>query len=178
MRRRFSIETFQRVPDGTLVAPFVNPLDNTSGLSAAKGELPDGASVAAGIIEAGGRSAIHLLSQVAQITFVLRGAVVLKMKTPQETQPFEIDLAPEQAGVTPVGSFLQLINPDDRPCRVLYIVSPAFVYELGADGTPRYDDAQVQPFSWAELEARGWRPLRPPPGPEQRAAAVRRLTGG
>lgn len=65
MRRRFSIETFQRVPDGTLVAPFINPLDNASGLSCSA--MPHGVSVAAGIIEAGSRSAIHLLSQVTQV---------------------------------------------------------------------------------------------------------------
>lgn len=79
MNRVFSIDKSFRVPDGTLVYPFLNPKDSTSGLP---WNLIDGFSIAAGDIEPGGQSKIQILPLADQVTFVLRGALELVLKAP------------------------------------------------------------------------------------------------
>ena len=51
MKKLFEIRDFFRVPDGTLVAPFLNSKDDNSDLPF---DLLNGFSISAGEIEAGG----------------------------------------------------------------------------------------------------------------------------
>jgi len=54
-------------------------------------------------------------------------------------------------------TFLQLVNPDAlQAARVLYVVTPAYVYLPGENG---YDDAVVFYASWDELARDGFSTL-------------------
>jgi hypothetical protein len=121
-------------------------------------------------------SKIHVMPFVTQVTFVRSGNLVVRMKGPHDaghyTSPI---LAAGQAVLTEPGSFFQLINEGFERCDVLYIVSPAYVFEMGPDGSPLYDDAVVLDEDWDGLAAAGWRGARPMPTREDRAAALRRL---
>ena len=101
------------------------------------------------------------------------------MKDPENSEPYTLNLNPQQAALTRPGTFFQLINKGSSLCRVLYIVSPAYLFELTDDGQVGYDDAVVLEEEWAQLEEMGW----DPPGlreagvtSEAREAAIARLT--
>lgn len=148
MQAIFSTQTPMPVPDGTLVAPFLNCLDSTSGLPP---DLLTDFSIAVGTIEPGVRSKIHCMPLVNQVTFVLCGTLEVLMKDQSSAQPYHLQLNTEQAVLTQVGTFVQFNNRAEKSCKVLYIVSPAYVFELAPDGTLRYDDAIVFDESWEEL---------------------------
>lgn len=171
MRQVFRVgETFT-VPDGTGVAPLFNPLDSLSGLS---GIAFQGFSLAVGVIKRGQRSKIHLLPHVSQLTVVMEGNVTLRMKGPADPRPFALRLRQHQAGFTAAGTLLQLINDGPRACRLLYIVSPSYVFEY-RDGKVVYDDALTLEQSWAQLARSGWRHDARPPSRRARAAAAARI---
>jgi len=157
MNRVFSIENPICVPDGTIVYPFLNPKDSTSGLP---WDLLDGFSLAAGQIAAGVRSKIHLMPLVTQVTFVLSGSLEVRMKDPGGEARYAVQLGPEQAVITRPGTFFQLVNQTDEPCRVLYIVSPAYVFELDESGNVAYDDSIALDEDWAELARLDWQPAK------------------
>lgn len=94
------------------------------------------------------------------------------MKGPADDAPYELSLSEHQAAITPAGTFLQLSNNDKAAvCKVLYIVSPAFLFEM-RDGVVSYDDAVVIAYDWEELERRGWQLDQSLPTPADRAAAT------
>ncbi len=155
MNRLFTIENFVRVPDGTLVAPFLNSKDSNSGLPA---DLLEDISIAAGVIESGVRSKIHVMPLVTQITFVVQGTLEVRMKDSQSDAPYSQHLCAQQAVITKPGTFFQLINRSENACRVLYIVSPAYLFFLGDDGKLLYDDSIVLDESWSLLAAAAWQP--------------------
>ena len=157
MNRVFSIENPVRVPDRTIVYPFLNPKDSTSGLP---WDLIDGFSISAGKIETGVRSKIHVMPLVTQVTFVLSGSLEVRMKDPDGDACYVVQLRPEQAVITRPGTFLQLINQTDEPCRVLYIVSPAYLFELDESGNVAYDDGIVLDEDWDELVRLDWQPAK------------------
>ena len=176
VNRLFTIENFARVPDGTLVAPFLNAKDSNSSLPT---DLLDDFSIAAGIIEARVSSKIHVMPAVTQVTFVLHGSLEIRMKDPSSNAPYSQFIVPHQAVLTRPGSFFQLINHStDTPCQVLYIVSPAYVFLLAPDGSLVYDDAVVLDEDWQDLAAASWQPSALP-SPQnsfsRRAAALRQL---
>lgn len=174
MKRIFSIQGGFEVPDGTFVYPFLNPYDSTSGLPWG---LLEGCSIAAGDISPGRPSRIQVLPLATQITFVLRGALDIKLKEAGSPEPYIVHLAAEQAAVQCRGTFFQLINPGDTLCRVLYIVSPPYVFDQ-QDGEIRYDDALVFDDDWDTLAGQQWLPpaLRNPAvTPQARQAALERL---
>lgn len=154
MNRVFRIGQPHQVPDGTWVAPFLNPKDTTSGLPAG---LFDGFSVAAGTIEPHTRSRIHVMPFVTQATFVLEGRLQVVMRDPQ-AGPYAVRVGRHEAVLTLPGTFFQLVNPYLDPCKVLYIVSPAYLFEAAADGSVVYDDAIVLEASWEQLAAWQWQP--------------------
>ena len=53
--------------------------------------------------------------------------------------------------------FPQLINRTETPCRVLYIVSPPYLFDKGGDQVI-YDDYIRFDEDWKELEDWNWQP--------------------
>ncbi len=170
MNRIFRASPPLRVPDGSLVAPFLNCRDSTSGLPF---DLLEGFSLAAGTIEPNAQSKIHVMPFVTQVTLVRRGVLTVRMAN-DGAPPYALALDPDEAIVTEPGAFLQLANAANEPCEVLYVVSPAYVFE-STGGRVIYDDSVVLDETWAQLEAAGWRASSPWPTQKQRQAAVSRI---
>jgi mannose-6-phosphate isomerase-like protein (cupin superfamily) len=145
--RVFSPTAGFMVPDGTVVSPFLNPADRTSGLEP---ELLDtlAFSLAAGLIDAGSESAIHAHPLVTQVTVVLEGSLVVRLREPTDTEMVELQLEPGQAVLSRRGSFLQLANPGTSPCRTLYVVSPPYLFDGDESGNVVYDDSVVIGYDW------------------------------
>ena len=156
MRRIFSQRKGTQVPDGTKVFSLLNCLDSESGLP---GNLLDDFSLAGGEIGPNRQSKIHVMPLVTQVTFVLRGHLEVCMKDPDGTGPYSLQVTAEQAALTRPGTFLQFRNPVHEPCRVLYIVSPAYIF-LMEEGRVIYDDSVVLEENWEELERVNWAPER------------------
>jgi mannose-6-phosphate isomerase-like protein (cupin superfamily) len=173
MNRVFSITAPFRVPDGTWVSPFLNAKDGQSDLPF---DLLDGFSLAAGVIDPNSCSKIHVMPFVIQVTFVRSGDLAVKMKGPDEAEPYILRLTAGQAVLTEPGVFFQLINEGSERCEVLYIVSPAYVFEMSPEGAVLYDDAAVLEEGCNYLAATGWRTARSMATAEQRADAMRRLS--
>lgn len=177
MKTVFVAANHVEVPDGTLVSAFLNPFDNAGGAAPATGAT--GVSLAEGRLLPGVRSAVHVLPLVTQITYVLEGRVTVAMQDRPDDTPYQLELRAGQAATTRPGELLQLRNPADSPARVLYVCTPAYVYEVTDAGEVAYDDALTLGSSWesargraaaltaSALEARS----------RQRAAAVARLAG-
>ncbi len=160
---------FVEVPDGTLVNPFLNPKDRTSGLP---WDTMDGLSVAAGQINACTASEIHVHLHVSMVTVLVSGSVVLRMKDPgNDDPPFSETLEkPAETGgrgfataavLALPGTFLQLDNRNGSACaRVLYLTTPGYVFEPGEkpDTRPAYDDAITLGHDWDKLAAQDWNP--------------------
>lgn len=164
------------VPDGTLVYPFFNPFDSTSGLPA---DLPNVVSMAGGLIAPRYQSKIQILPFVTQLTLVRRGMLITRMKGPKDADYYDVQLTTNQAALTEPGTFLQLINTGDEPCEVTYIIAPGYVFLL-EDPTlpPIYDDSVILDEEWDELRSNGWQPRKPMPTQAARNAAIARIKQG
>ena len=79
------------------------------------------------------------------------------MKDADQLEPYSLRLKAEQAILTRPGTFLQFRNHTELPCRVLYIVSPAYVF-LMEEGSVAYDDSVVLEEDWEELKRVNWAP--------------------
>jgi hypothetical protein len=170
----FSIQNGFQVPDGTVVYPFLNPKDSTSDLP---WDLLEGFSIAAGDIAPQSASKIQVLPLAAQVTFVLHGALQIIAKEPLTPASYTLQLTAEQAAIQRPGTFFQLINPTDALCRVLYIVSPPYVFDQH-EGAIRYDDSLVFDEGWQALADLKWQPPALRDGratPEARRAALERI---
>lgn len=148
MNRVFRIPAAHRVPDGTLVSAFLNARDNTSGLPF---DLLEGFSIAAGTIEPGSCSKIHVMPFVTQVTFVRRGTLTVRMRDAGDAAPYVLAVGADEAVLTPAGTLVQLANDAAAACDVLYIVSPAYVFEA-VDGRVIYDDSLVLEADWDALD--------------------------
>src|ERR1051325_10924486 len=113
MNRIFKIERSILVPDGTIVYPFLNPSDSTSGLP---WELMQGFSLAAGDLPPHSKSKLQIMPLAAQVTFVLRGSLELRIKESRDSEAYTLNLLTEQAAFKRPGTFFQLINPTDELC--------------------------------------------------------------
>jgi hypothetical protein len=171
MNKVFEITKPFRVPDGTLVSPFLNSRDCMSGLPF---DILAGVSISAGVIEPHQQSKIHVMPFVTQITFVWRGDLLVKMKGPDDQKPYLQPVAVAQAVITEPGILFQLINETDKPCEVLYIVSPAYLFEMAEDKVV-YDDSLVLEESWNELEAADWHTRSNLPTLEERQNSEQRM---
>jgi hypothetical protein len=94
------------------------------------------------------------------------------MKDPATPKPYTLTLAADESVVTAPRTFFQLANDTGAPCRVLYIVQPAFVFVVDPAGHVIYNDAVVFDEDWTALAAAGW----PQPDPAPLRAARERLT--
>lgn len=171
MNQIFTIPPPFQVPDGTLVSPFLNSKDCMSGLPF---NLLDGASLSMGTIKPHSKSKIHIMPHVTQITYVMRGNLEVQMKGQKDVSPYHLSLGSKQAVITEPGAFFQLINNTARKCTVLYVVTPAYLFEMGNDKVV-YDDSLVLDESWDDLQVAGWRPPTSLPTLTERQAAYERL---
>jgi hypothetical protein len=174
MNRIFAIKKGFPIPDGTIVYPFLNPKDSESGLP---WDLIEGFSLAAGVIAPHTESKIQVLPLAAQVTFVLDGKLDIRIKDTESREPYTLSLSAQQAAVKRAGTFFQLDNSTDVMCRVLYIVSPPYVFDKEDDHI-LYDDAIVFNDDWQAIADANWQPstLRSPGvTPEARRAALDRL---
>ena len=150
MNRIFSPGKFVTVPDGTEVSAFLNATDSTIG-DVPPGVL-EGMSIAAGRIAPGTRSKIHAHPAVTQVTYVVSGDLMVKMQHPGEAQPYMLEVAAGSAVVSEPGALLQLCNETEQNVDVLYIVTPSYVFETGADGQVIYDDSTLVAQDWDALD--------------------------
>ncbi len=81
------------------------------------------------------------------------------MKDPDGTRPYSLQITAEQAVLTGPGTFLQFRTHTHDPCRVLYIVSPAYIF-LIEEGKLIYDDSVVLEENWEELDKIDWKPVK------------------
>ncbi len=123
------------------------------------GNLLDDFSLALGEIEPHHHSKIHIIPLVTQVTFVLGGHLEVWMKDPDGSGPYSLQITAEQAVLTRPGTFLQFRNHTHDSCRVLYIVSPAYVF-LKEKGELIYDDSVVLEEDWEELGKMNWKPAK------------------
>ena len=141
------------VPDETIVYPFLNSKDAKSEIS---WDVSDLTSLAVGLIAPFTSSKIHVHPIVTLITWVIQGQLTIKMKDKDNPIPYEVEIGPEQAALIAPHTFLQHINKTNMVCRVLYIVSPAYVYLPSADASQSYDDAIVLAQDWDTLAKADW----------------------
>jgi mannose-6-phosphate isomerase-like protein (cupin superfamily) len=154
LKKIFSMGKGVQVPDGTKVFSLLNCRDSTSGLP---GNLLEDFSLAAGEIEPRRHSKIHIMPLVTQVTFVLEGQLEVWMKDPDGTGPYSLSVTAEHAILTRPGTFLQFRNHTPAPCRVLYVVSPGYIFLVEA-GRVVYDDSVVLEEDWEELKRVNWAP--------------------
>ncbi len=153
MQKIFTVGEGFTVPDGTIVHPAVDAML----ASRACGTWVDDVSIALGKIPAGVTSNIHVHPVVAQVTWVLSGALTITMKDRTTAAPYHLELTANQSVWTQPGTFFQLSNPHRQPCRVLYIVTPAFLFEVDAHGNVAYNDAIVLEQDWDTLARAAWK---------------------
>jgi len=177
LKRIFSVGKGVQVPDGTKVFSLLNCRDSTSGLP---GNFLEDFSLAAGEIKPHRHSKIHVMPLVTQVTFVLQGELEAWMKDADHPAPYSLRLKTEQAILTRPGTFLQFRNHTPAPCRVLYVVSPAYLLVM-EKGKIIYDDSIVLEEGWEDLGEVQWKPEKLRTAgltPKVRRAAARRLGPG
>jgi hypothetical protein len=172
MKGIFKVTNLFRVLNGTLLSPFLNSKDSMSGLPPT---LLDGFSLAAGVIEAGTTSKIQIMPYVTQVIFVRRGQLKIYMKGPQDPDSYFLSVEQDEAVLAEHGTFFQLINESMKPCELLYIVSPAYLAEMGQKRVI-YDDSVVLNEDWVKLKGSNWQPAVKIPTAVQRQEAQRRLS--
>ncbi len=154
MKKIFKIGQMFEIPDDTKVSPFLNPLDSND--KDLPPEILPGMSIAAGEISPKVQSKIHVHPLVSQVTWVIEGQLKVWMKGLKESAPYPLDLQAQQAVFTEPQTFFQLVNPShSAPVRVLYLVSPAYVFEMKG-GQVIYDDAIILSQNWVELAKEKW----------------------
>jgi mannose-6-phosphate isomerase-like protein (cupin superfamily) len=149
MNRIFRKGRGNLVPDGTLVYPFLNPTDSTNDLPVG---LFDDVSIALGEIGPGQSSKIQVHPAVTVIIWVVDGDLRLKMKDTGTPEPYCLELRTEDGALALPGTFFQLINPGRETCRLIYVVTPPYVF-LETQGKLVYDDAIVVDCDWDTLAA-------------------------
>ena len=93
---------------------------------------------------------------MTQATFVLEGSIDLRMKGPSGEDFYTVELAQHEAGVSEAGDFFQLVNRYEEECTVLYIVSPAYLFEY--KDRVIYDDSIILDQGWEQLKSINWMP--------------------
>ncbi|MGE5429897.1 MAG: cupin domain-containing protein [Syntrophomonadaceae bacterium] len=154
MNKIFRASDLFTVPDGTKVASLFNSADIACNLHSGSNE---GLSIAIGEIPPGAKSKIHVHPLVAQVTFVLEGTVSVCMKDSETSEKYKLELRKNEAVLTQKGTFFQLVNESEEICRLMYIVSPEFLFET-AKGKVVYNDAIVLEEDWEELAGLNWNP--------------------
>lgn len=152
MNKIFKVSDLFSVPDGTKVASLFNSAEDAV-LTGRK----EGISIAIGEIPPGTKSKIHIHPLVAQVTFILEGGISIYMKDRAASEKYKLELKKNEAVLTQEGTFFQLINESEGICRVMYVVTPEFLFET-AGGEVTYNDAIVLEGDWEELAQLSWNP--------------------
>jgi len=147
MNKVFESKGEFKIPDGTTISSLINPYDCNSENSNFKF---DDLSITTGVIKALSKSKIQVLPFVNQITYILDGQIKAIMKGLNDDNQYEIIAKRDQAFITMKNEFLQLINENDIDVKVLYIVSPSYVFEE-IDGKIIYDDSIIVDYEWNDL---------------------------
>lgn len=80
------------------------------------------------------------------------------MKDAQTEHPTVDILESRQAILTKPGTLVQFRNLGNTACQVLYIVSPAYLFEMDEKGTVVYDDSFIVEENWDQLKLQNWKP--------------------
>lgn len=152
MNRIYKIENGVVVPDGTMVYEIIGPVQS----QAARLPIIEEQSLAYGELDPGEKSAVHVHPIISHLTWVISGTLTVGMKDKRSTEMYYIEVAPMQTVLTEPGTFFQLLNNGDQICKVLYMVSPAFIFEV-VGGNILYNDQIVLDFGWDELAKRNWK---------------------
>ena len=107
---------------------------------------------------------------ITQVTFVLSGSLEVTTKDLQDENPTVDILEPKQAILTKPGSLVQFRNVGNDPCQVLYIVSPAYLFEMDENGAVIYDDSFIVQENWDQLRLQNWKPVGVTPSEKQKVA--------
>lgn len=152
MNRIYKIENGIIVPDGTEVFEIIGPVQS------AKAGLPivEEQSLAYGKLDPGEKSSVHVHPIISHLTWVVSGKLTVGMKDTASKEMYFMEVAPRETVLTQPGTFFQLLNNGTEVCEVLYLVAPAFIFEVAPDGTILYNDQIVLDFGWDELARRGW----------------------
>jgi mannose-6-phosphate isomerase-like protein (cupin superfamily) len=154
MNRVFEPRGYCQVPDGTDVSPFLNATD------VKQTDVPWGAlgdmSIAAGRIPPGVNSAVHMRPATTEVTYLLSGSLMIRMKDANAVEPYALELQPGQAVIEEPGTLVQFRNVGDVVAEVLYITTPTYVVEKTEDGEIFYDESIVVAPTWEQLEAVGY----------------------
>jgi quercetin dioxygenase-like cupin family protein len=157
MKKLFRPEHFTTVADGTQVSAFLNANDaNNSTARDIPASLAGNLSVAAGRIGVGVTSAIHAHPVVTQVIYVTSGEMTVLMMDRLQSKPNQHVVPSGSTIVSEPGTLLQLCNHSEAVVEVLYIVSPAYVFEADAAGQVFYDDAVLVAQDWQSLSEQNW----------------------
>jgi len=150
MKQPYRAGPYIRVPDGTEVSPFLNATD-ISQSNVPWGSLGD-MSIAAGRIQPGTSSWIHMHPVVTQVTYITSGNLIVWTKSPGEARN-RIETTVGDAIVSQPGSLIQYVNEKQCVAEVLYIVQPSYVFEPGSEESdePIYDDAILIAETWDDV---------------------------
>ena len=80
------------------------------------------------------------------------------MLEPGKEEPYDSEISNNQAVVTKPVTLLQLRNRTSEACKVLYIVSPSYVYLRDKNSRIVYDDSIIIDYNWSELKDMRWNP--------------------
>lgn len=153
MNRIYKIDKGVVVPDGTMVYEIIGPVQS----SGAGLPIIEEQSLAFGVLDPTEKSSVHVHPIISHLTWVISGKLTVGMKDKRSSEMYFIDVAPMETVLTEPGTFFQLLNNGDEVCKVLYMVSPAFIFEVDSEGNVVYNDQIVLNFGWEELAKRNWK---------------------
>ena len=152
MNNIYKIEKGIVVPDGTTVFEIIGVSQSkTEGLPITKEQ-----SLAYGKLAPGEKSKVHVHPVISHLTWVISGQLTVGMKDKKSSEMYFIEVAPRETVLTEPETFFQLINNSDQVCEVLYMVAPAFIFEVNEQGEILYNDQIVLNLGWKELAERNW----------------------
>lgn len=152
MNKIYRIENGVVVPDGTTVYEIIGPVQS----SLAKLPIIEEESLAFGELDPGERSHVHVHPIITHLTWVVSGTLTVGMKDKDSSEMYFIEVKEKETVLTQPGTFFQLLNNSDKICQVLYIVAPAFIFEVNEKGEVLYNDQIVLDLSWEQLKAQNW----------------------
>lgn len=152
MDRIYRIEQGVVVPDGTTVYEIIGPIQS----KLAHLPIIEAESLAYGELDPGEKSHVHVHPIITHLTWVVSGTLTVGMKDVANPDMYYLEVNERETVLTEPGTFFQLLNNSGKQCQVLYIVAPAFIYEVDQEGKVLYNDQIVLDLSWDELKQQHW----------------------
>ncbi len=152
MNKIYKITTGVVVPDGTTVYEIIGPVKSKKeGLPIIESE-----SLAFGKLDPGEKSHVHVHPIITHLTWVVSGTLTVGMKDSSSPDMYFLTVQANETVLTEPETFFQLINNSAEPCTVLYIVAPAFIFEVDNKGKVLYNDQIVLDDTWDDLKKKNW----------------------